>query len=84
MEKIVIGSNLPKNMMDIDNGVEKNLKLLADAKKKRLSDLNACVLKRPRHNRMVPLLRHPLKILETEPPDRLLTCEAQTEHPEGD
>ena len=28
MEKIVIGSNLPKDLMDIDNGVEKNLKLL--------------------------------------------------------
>ena len=28
MEKIVIGSNLPENLMDIDNGVEKNLRLL--------------------------------------------------------
>ena len=27
MEKIVIGSNLPKNLMDIDNGVEKNIKI---------------------------------------------------------
>ena len=26
MEKIVIGSNLPKNLMDLDNGVEKNIK----------------------------------------------------------
>ena len=56
MEKIVIGSNLPKNMMDIDNGVEKNLKLLADAKKKKISDLNACVLKRPRHDHIVHAL----------------------------
>ena len=58
MEKIVIGSNLPKNMMDIDNGVEKNLKLLADAKKKKLSDLNACVLKRPRHDHIVKTLNN--------------------------
>ena len=35
MEKIVIGSNLPKDLMDIDNGVEKNLRLLAEAKKKK-------------------------------------------------
>ena len=35
MEKIVIGSNLPNNLMDIDNGVEKNIKLLAEAKIKR-------------------------------------------------
>ena len=53
MEKIVIGSNLPKNLMDIDNGVEKNFKLLAEAKKKKVSDLRACVLKRPRHDHIV-------------------------------
>ena len=53
MEKIVIGSNLPKNLMDIDNGIEKNLKLLADAKNKKISELNACVLKRPRHDHIV-------------------------------
>ena len=56
MEKIVIGSNLPKNLMDIDNGVEKNIKLLADAKKKKLSDLNVCVLKRPRHDHIIQVL----------------------------
>ena len=53
MEKIVIGSNLPKNLMDIDNGVEKNIRLLADAKKKKISDLSACILKRPRHDHIV-------------------------------
>ncbi len=53
MEKIVIGSNLPKNLMDIDNGVEKNIKLLAEAKKKKISDISACVLKRPRHDHIV-------------------------------
>ncbi len=53
MEKIVIGSNLPSNLMDIDNGVEKNLKLLADAKNKKISDLSACVLKRPRHDNII-------------------------------
>mgnify|MGYP001971332317 CR=1 FL=1 len=53
MEKIVIGSNLPKNLMDIDNGVEKNIKLLSEAKGKKISELKACVLKRPRHNNIV-------------------------------
>jgi fructose-1,6-bisphosphatase II / sedoheptulose-1,7-bisphosphatase len=57
MEKIVIGSNLPKNLMDIDNGVEKNLKLLAEAKNKKLSELSACVLKRPRHNNIIKELK---------------------------
>ena len=46
MEKIAIGANLPKNLLDIDNGVEKNIKLLAEAKKKKLSDISACVLKK--------------------------------------
>ena len=53
MEKIVIGSNLPENLMDIDNGVEKNLRLLAEAKNKKISDLCACVLKRPRHDNII-------------------------------
>ena len=53
MEKIVVGSNLPRNLMDLDNGVEKNIKLLADARNKKVSDLNACVLKRPRHDKII-------------------------------
>ncbi len=53
MEKIAIGTNLPKNLLDIDNGVEKNIKLLAEAKNKELSEINACVLKRSRHDHIV-------------------------------
>ncbi len=49
MEKIAIGSGLPKNLLDIDNGVEKNIQLLADAKNKKISELKACVLNRTRH-----------------------------------
>ena len=56
MEKIVIGTNLPKNLMDIDNGVEKNIKILAEAKNKKISDIQACVLKRPRHDHIVKVL----------------------------
>jgi fructose-1,6-bisphosphatase II / sedoheptulose-1,7-bisphosphatase len=53
MEKIAIGTNLPKNLLDLDNSVEQNLNLLANAKNKKVSDLNACVLKRERHNHIV-------------------------------
>ncbi len=35
MEKIAIGKNLPKNLLDLDNSVEKNIKLLSEAKKKK-------------------------------------------------
>ena len=53
MEKIVIGSGLPKNLMDIDNGVEKNINLLAKAKNKKVSEIKACILKRPRHDHII-------------------------------
>ena len=46
MEKIAIGSNLPKNLLDLDNSVTKNIQILANAKKKKISELRACVLKR--------------------------------------
>ena len=53
MEKIAIGANLPKNLLDLDKSVEENIKLLADAKKKKISELKACVLKRPRHDNII-------------------------------
>ena len=56
MEKIVIGSNLPKNLLDLDNSVETNIKLLANAKNKKISELCACILKRPRHKEIINML----------------------------
>ena len=56
MEKIIIGANLPKNLLDLDNSVEKNINLLADVKKKIPSELNACVMKRPRHKHIIKKL----------------------------
>ena len=53
MEKVAVGANLPKNLLDLDNSVKKNITLLADAKKKKISEINACVLKRPRHDHIV-------------------------------
>ena len=57
MEKIAIGSNLPKNIIDLDLGVEKNIKFLADAKDMKVSELTACVLKRPRHDKIIRSLK---------------------------
>ena len=56
MEKIIIGSNLPKNLLDLDNSIEKNINLLADVKKKKPSELSACVMRRPRHNHIIKTL----------------------------
>jgi hypothetical protein len=40
MEKIIIGSNLPKNLLDLDNSVEENINLLAAAKNKKSNEPN--------------------------------------------
>jgi fructose-1,6-bisphosphatase II / sedoheptulose-1,7-bisphosphatase len=53
MEKIIIGSDLPLNLLDLDNSVKKNIILLADAKNKKPSELNACVMKRSRHKNII-------------------------------
>ena len=56
MEKIAIGQNLPNNLLDLDNSVETNIKILSEAKKKNIDQLTACVLKRPRHDKIVSSL----------------------------
>ncbi len=58
MEKIAIGNNLPKNLLDLDFDVEKNIQLLAEAKNKKFSELNACVMKRPRHDKIINVLKN--------------------------
>ena len=45
MEKIAIGAGYPNNIIDLDNTVEKNIKLIAEAKGSRPENLTACVLK---------------------------------------
>jgi len=57
MEKIAIGPNLPKNLVDLDFGVEKNIKLLSKAKNTTTDKLSACVLKRPRHEAIIKILK---------------------------
>ena len=53
MEKIAIGENLPKNLLDLDNSVEKNIKLLSEAKNLNPENLTACILERPRHKKII-------------------------------
>ena len=56
MEKIAIGPDLPKNLVDLDHGIEKNIKLLSEAKNTRPEKLSVCMLKRPRHNSIIKSL----------------------------
>ena len=57
MEKIAVGSNLPKNLVDLDNSVEKNISLLAKAKNTSPDNLTVCILERLRHEKMISSLR---------------------------
>ena len=56
MEKIAIGRNLPKKLMDLDFGVKRNIGLLAEAKNTTTNKLTACVLNRSRHDKIVKSL----------------------------
>ena len=58
MEKIAVGPNLPKNLLDLDNSVEKNIKILSEAKKKSVDEITACILKRPRHENIINILKN--------------------------
>ena len=57
MEKIAIGSNLPKNLVDLDNSVEKNISLLAEAKNTTPDKITVCILERPRHDKIISSLK---------------------------
>ena len=63
MEKIVIGPNLPKGLVDLDYPIEKNIDLLANAKNVKPSELTACVLDRPRHSKIIEGLKKKNKSL---------------------
>ena len=56
MEKIAIGPSLPKNLIDLDFGIKKNIELLSEAKNTTPDKLTACILKRPRHNLIIESL----------------------------
>ena len=57
MEKIAVGSGLPKNLVDLDNSIEKNILLLAKAKNTTPNNITVCLLDRPRHKRQIDELR---------------------------
>ena len=56
MEKIAIGPSLPKNLINLDFSVKKNIELLSEAKNTTPNKLTACVLKRPRHDLIIETL----------------------------
>ena len=53
MDKIAIGCNLPKNLVDLDATPEENINALAKAKKCDICDLCVVILNRPRHMELI-------------------------------
>ena len=56
MDKIAVGKYIEKGTVDLDFSLEKNLKNLADALNKQLSDLTVCLLRRDRHKKIIDTL----------------------------
>ena len=57
MEKIAVGGGLPVGVVDIDASVAENLRNLAKAKGAELSELQVCILDRPRHKELIAKTR---------------------------
>jgi len=53
MNKIAFGQNIPSDVIDLDNTIEKNLKNLSDFKNKKIEDITVCLLDRDRHNEII-------------------------------
>ena len=58
MDKIAVGKFIEKGTVDLDFSLEKNLKNLADALNKQLSDLTVCLLERDRHKKIIDILNN--------------------------
>src|SRR5690348_6127222 len=57
MEKIAVGGGLPDGVIDLDAPVASNLKNLAQAKRRDVGDLVACILDRDRHKELIAQVR---------------------------
>jgi fructose-1,6-bisphosphatase II / sedoheptulose-1,7-bisphosphatase len=57
MDKLAVGGGLPEGVVDLEAPVHVNLKNLARAKKREVSDLVACILDRDRHKELIAKTR---------------------------
>ncbi len=58
MDKLAVGKDVPNDATDLDFSIEKNIKNIADAKNKDISNLTACILDRPRHYKIIDKLKN--------------------------
>ncbi len=57
MDKLAVGGGLPDGIVDIEAPVHVNLRNLARAKNREISDLVACILDRDRHKELIAKVR---------------------------
>jgi fructose-1,6-bisphosphatase II / sedoheptulose-1,7-bisphosphatase len=57
MDKIAVGGGLPDGVIDLDAPVGENVRNLARAKKRDISDIVACILDRDRHKEIIAKCR---------------------------
>ena len=57
MNKIAFGQNIPKDVIDLDNTIEKNIKNLSDFKNKKIEEITVCLLDRERHVEIINSLK---------------------------
>ncbi|MEM1047256.1 MAG: class II fructose-bisphosphatase [Pseudomonadota bacterium] len=57
MEKIAIGPGYPEGLVDLDAPASENIRALAKAKDVPISEITACVLDRPRHEKIIEDIR---------------------------
>ncbi len=53
MEKIAVGNHVPKDTIDLDFSVEKNIKNYSNATNKNPNEITVCILDRPRHKKII-------------------------------
>jgi fructose-1,6-bisphosphatase II / sedoheptulose-1,7-bisphosphatase len=56
MNKIATGK-IEKGLIDLDYSLEKNLKNLSDFNNKKISSITVCIMKRPRHKKIIDKLK---------------------------
>ena len=57
MEKIATGNHIPKNIIDLDFTVEKNINNYSKAVNKKPDEISVCILDRPRHKKIISELK---------------------------
>ena len=57
MDKIATGNHIPKESIDIDFTVEKNINIYSEVTNKKKSEITVCILDRPRHKKIISELQ---------------------------